>query len=483
VQLESHATPFGGSPQQRYATLHRAIEQGLDSDDVWFELASVSAQLGHSGEAMRCAARINNADRRVKAERTLLKADGSGSSGRSTAAGAKPEAVKQVGRIDPAAAPAASHAGPTKGPANAAADGPPRVLDHLVDAGQYLMHQHMPWLVLTTMLAFPLVVGLGGFLTAGGSPLLLAAIAALPGLSVLIVVAAMGHAILRQSSDGEGDVPNLPEFPKLIRSSRDFLLDAVMVLTVFFAGPIVIGIAGAPAAMMLPGLALGAFFAPLTFAMRQIRRDMRAFSPVFLLRAVRRCGRGYVLIAGAITLAFLPAALVAITVISYPIWVQIAVIGPLCVLPTFATTRLLGTWLDSHRQSLGYLMMGPKDTLQNRAIATAVSSPKQPTQPRNLRRPTSREQFQAPNITNAKPSGRPVPAVRPASAFAENPGARPAPRAIEGRRPATQSPAPPAKKESQTSAMKDVPDIEGMPGAVVISGTDRERQGAASRRS
>jgi hypothetical protein len=31
--------------------------------------------------------------------------------------------------------------------------------------------------------------------------------------------------------------------------------------------------------------------------------------------------------------------------------------------------------------------------------------------------------------------------------------------------------------------MKDVPDIEGMPGAVVISGTDRERQGAASRRS
>ena len=72
------------------------------------------------------------------------------------------------------------------------------------------MHQHMPWLVLTTMLAFPLVVGLGGFLTAGGSPLLLAAIAALPGLTVLVIVAAMGHEILRSSSSGESDVPNLP---------------------------------------------------------------------------------------------------------------------------------------------------------------------------------------------------------------------------------------------------------------------------------
>lgn len=483
MQLESHATPFGGSPQQRYATLHRAIEQGLDSDDVWLELASVSAQLGHSGEAARCAARISNAGRRAKAERTLLKSGKSGSSGRSTAADDKPEAVKQVGRRDPAAAPAASNAGSTKGQANAAADGPPRVVDHLVDAGQYLMHQHMPWLVLTTMLAFPLVIGLGGFLTAGGSPLLLAAIAALPGLSVLVVVAAMGHAILRHSSDGEGDVPNMPEFPKLIRSSRDFLLDALLVFVVFFAGPIALSLAGAPTSVVLPGLALGVFVAPLTFAMRQIRRDMRAFSPVFLMRAVRRCGHGYVLIAGAIALAFTPAVMVATAVISYPIWVQIAVVGPLCVLPTFATTRLLGTWLDSHRKSLGYLMVGPKDTLQNPAIAAAVGSPKKPTQPRNLRRPSAREQFQAPNVTNAKPSGRPARAVRPASAFAEKPSARPAPRAIEGRRPAVKSSNPPARKPTQDTAMKDVPDLHGMPGAVVVSGTDRERRGAASRRS
>lgn len=482
MQLESHATPFGGSPQQRYATLHRAIEQGLESDDVWSELASVSAQLGHPGEAARCASNIVDPTRRSRAERSLQ-----GPSGRSTAAGNKPEAAKPVGRRHPAAAPAASSAGPTKAKAKAKAaveeDGPPRVIDHLVDAGQYLLYQHMPWLVLTTMLAFPVVVGLGGFLTAGGSPLLLAAIAALPGLSVMIVVAAMGHEILRSSSDGVGDVPNLPEFPQMIRNSRNFLLDALLVLTVFFATPVLLGLAGAPTTAILPAMALGVFFAPLTFALRQIRRDMRMFSPAFLMRAARRCGHGYGLIAVAIAVAFTPAALVTSAVISYPVWVQIAVVGPLCVLPTFATTRLLGTWLDSHRESLGYLMVAPKKDTLTTVCADKVSSAKQPTQPRNLRRPNARKQFEAPKLTTARPSGRPATPVRPASAFAEKRGPRPAPRAIEGRRPAAKTPAPPAPRMTQAHSLQDVPDLGGMPGAVVVSGSDRHRQGAASRRT
>jgi hypothetical protein len=475
VQLESHATPFGGSPQQRYATLHRAIERGLDSDDVWFELASVSAQLGHHGEALCCAARISSPSRRANAERTLQS-----SSRRAPTADDKPDDGKLVDQRGPTAATAASDAGPAK--ANTEADGPPRVVDHLVDAGQYLVHQHMPWLVLSTMLAFPLVVGLGGVLTAGGSPLLLAAIAALPGLSVLIVVAAMGHEILRNSSAGQSDVPSLPEFPKLIRSSRNFLLDAALVFAAFFAGPTVLSLAGTPTVAMLPGLALGAFFAPLTFALRQIRGDMRTFSPVFLMRAVRRCGRGYAMIAAAITVAFMPAALVATAVIDYPVWMQIAIVGPICVLPTFATARLLGTWLDSHRESLGYLMRGPTDTLQHPATTGTGSTPKKRTQPRHLRRPTARTQFQAPNVTTAKPSGRPPPAVRPASAFAEKPLSHREPRAIEGRQPAGKCSPTPASESTQSTSLEDLPDITGMPDAVFVSGTDRERNGAASRR-
>ena len=475
MQLESHATPFGGSPQQRYATLHRSIERGLDSDDIWFELALVSAQLGHPGEAICCAARVINPARRAQAEQALQDY-----SERSTAVTDQPDNDSSIDQRGSTKARTVSNARSTK--ANPEADKPPRVVDHLVDAGQYLMHQHMPWLVLSTMLAFPLVIGLGGALTAGASPLLLAAIAALPGLSVLMIVAAMGHEILRNSSAGESDVPSLPELPKLIRDSRNFLLDAALVLALFFAAPIMLSLAGTPTLLMLPGLAIGAFFAPLTFALRQIRGDMRTFSPAFLTRAVRRCGRGYMMIAAAITLAFVPAALVATAVIAYPVWVQIAIVGPLCVLPTFATARVLGTWLDAHRESLGYLMLGPTDTLQHPATTGAGSSPKKRTQPRHLRRPNARKQFQTPNVTNGKPSGRPRPAVRPASAFAEKSLGRGEARAIEGRRPATRIAAESPSTSTQSTAKNDLPDVTGIPGAVLVSGTDRERKGAASRR-
>jgi hypothetical protein len=483
VQLESHATPFGGSPQQRYATLHRAIEQGLDSDDVWHELASVSAQLGHLSEAKRCLARIRDASRQAKAERTLLTTGTPRRPANQAHQGHHQQQQPGAAPRNPATAPAASDAGRNKRHgASAHADGPPGVIDHLLDAGQYLMHQHMPWLVLTTMLAFPLVVGLGGFLTAGGSPLLLAAIAALPGLTVLVIVAAMGHEILRSSSSGEGDVPNLPEFPRLVRVARDFLADAVLVFVVFFGGPLSLLIAGAPWSATLPSIALGVFFAPLTFALRQIRRDMRTFSPVFLMRAARRCGGGYVLIALAVMLAFTPAALVASAVITHAIWVQIAVVGPLCVLPTFAATRLLGTWLDTHRESLGYLMQGHEGTPTEKPAATN-EAPTTPTQPRSLRRPAALEQFQAPRVATAAPRTSPKPQVRPASALTDRHRERPTPRAIEGRRPAAKHHAAPVANQPPQNGLTDVPDLGNMPGAVVVSGKERQRHGAASRRS
>ena len=42
---------LNGLPEQRRATLHRAIERGLDSDELWKELAEVSLELGYDDEA------------------------------------------------------------------------------------------------------------------------------------------------------------------------------------------------------------------------------------------------------------------------------------------------------------------------------------------------------------------------------------------------------------------------------------------------
>ncbi|MFN3243458.1 MAG: hypothetical protein ACE37K_18285 [Planctomycetota bacterium] len=486
MHIESHATPFGGTPQQRYATLHRAIEQGLDSDDVWVELASVCQAMGHRGEALHCVQRIHDDERRARSERALL-------------------SPAERRKKDHPGAPAASHAGRSaRDSRDARSDELPGVAEHLTDACQYLLHQQMPMLVLTTMLAFPLVVGVGGFLTAGGSLLLLAAIAALPGLSVLSVVAAMGRQILLRSSEGEGDVPELPVVGRLLRDARSFAFDATLVVGGYFALPAVMLAAGAPWYSALPSLMIGAVFAPLTFALRQVRGDMRAFSPVFLLRAVRRAGRGYPVVALAATLAFAPAFAVAFAVLDRPVWVQIAVVGPLMVLPVFATARLLGSWLDTNRTSLGYLMLRADETLRDRTVTDGGTAAQKPNAPRSLRRPEALDRFRTPQVQ--KPAtGQPPRAQRPtaparpqARPAAAQPARRPGPRAIEGRKPAqrtapptgtTRRPAPQGSGQPPRRAagpakagLEDRPDLASMPGAVVVSGNERARHGAAARR-
>ena len=78
MHLESHATPIGESPQQRYASLHRAIERGLASDEVWNELAGVCDALGNRGEALHCLHRIRDDALRTRAERAVLGGEGRG---------------------------------------------------------------------------------------------------------------------------------------------------------------------------------------------------------------------------------------------------------------------------------------------------------------------------------------------------------------------------------------------------------------------
>lgn len=512
MQLESHATPPAETPQQRYANLHRAIERGLDSDEVWRELAEVSLTLGHADECLRCLRRIQNDTTRLAlgsrlARRGLIDADVAASS----PGGAVSPSVQHL------AAPAASDAGQRASKERPA--GESRLLDHLADAVQYQMHQHMPALVLFTTLAFPLVVGVGGFLTAGGSWLLLAAIAALPGLGVLAVVGAMGRQILLASADGEGDVPPIPPFAELWSSARRFALDTVLVLGSLLGPSLVAAAFAAPWTTVVPGLLVGAFFAPMAWSLRHLRGDFGALSPVTLTRAVARTAASYPGLAVVTMLLFVPAGLVSWAVFGRPVWVQIAMIGPLCVLPMFVASRLLGTWLEGNRSRLGGLVQersgaapvekrAPRQAAEPVAAKAAERAPgklaapvvgKAPsladvrpapasaghkraaavtksagaTPPRLPRRPEQLEQFRAPvakrTAASAAPSAgpkatKPAPAAAPAQASK----AKAAPRAIEGRSPARK--------------LNDQPDLSAMPGAVVVSGRERERQGAAAKK-
>ncbi|MCK5944821.1 MAG: hypothetical protein KAI24_22730, partial [Planctomycetes bacterium] len=312
---------------------------------------------------------------------------------------------------------------------------------------------------------------------------------------VLSVVAAMGREILLRSSEGEGDVPELPTFGKLVKGARDFAVDGVLVTTAFFAVPTVMLVAGTPWYSTLPAFTVGALFAPLCFALRQVRRDMRAFSPVFLVRAVRRAGAGYPIVALASTLAFAPAVAVADATVGHPVWVQIAIVGPLSVLPIFTTTRLLGSWLDTKRASLGYLMLRANETLRETRPNPA---PQRPNAPRSLRRPEALERQRDSQLAKAAAQPRknrrtaPPPRPAPASALAQNRTGARSTRAIEGRKPErrpaatpqtpTSGPAAPATHPLAAPQLQDAPDLACMPGAVVVSGSDRVAKGAAARR-
>jgi hypothetical protein len=545
VQLESHATPAMETPQQRYANLHRAIERGLDSDEVWKELADVSLRLGHGDEAVRCMRRIQNEATRLALASRL------GRLGLIDEQGAP-----SVATAEHSAAPAASDAGPA---ASSVASGPPRLVDHVVDALQYLMHQHMPALVLFTTLAFPLVVGVGGFLTAGGSWVLLAAIAAIPGLSVLAVVGAMGRQVLLASAEGNGDVPPMPRLADLVQDAQRFLLDTALV-TGSLLGPSLLAMAcGAPWTAVVPGLLIGAFFAPMAWALRHLRGDLGALSPVTLMRAVARTASSYPALAIVNILLFAPIALVAFLVFGRPIWVQIAVIGPLCVLPVFVASRLLGTWLEFHRERLGGLAAvkvmakevakvaakpvasAPNVAAQREAkvqpkaepkvaakatskaaaavrtvaakpvagpAAKAPVAPATKAAPRLPKRPEQLQQFAAPSAKRpasaapnpartqpaaparqqAAPRAQAPAAAQPAAQRAPARPAAPAPAAAAPRSAATPKPASkPAPKQIEgrgpVRKLTDQPDLSAMPGAVVVKGSDRQRQGASAKKA
>jgi hypothetical protein len=433
MQLESHATPARTRPEQRYAQLHRAIEQGMVSDAVWRELAEVSIALGHADEAARCIDRLDD-DALREALRCRLRRGG----------------ATAPARDDHAVAPAASDAGRKPSPPRAVPEADPEpqqwerdpsLREHLVDAVQFLFVQHMPWLCLLTTLSFPFIVGLGGFLAAGASPLGLAAIAALPGLCVLTLICAMGHRILREGSQGAIDPPGFPDVRELVSEALRWC-SAALALALLLGGPIAVaGWFGVATIWLAVATGLAALVAPMSFTIGQVSGLRAALSPWPVLRAVVRGGFSYVGLAVVCWTACAPPALVAWYVLEQPLWIQISVVGPAAVLPVFVVARMLGTWIDTRRHCLGHLLVDAR-----RAAPTAPTAPDE-------RRPP------------ARPARPPAP-ERPASRTD-----RPArPRAIEGRGP-------------RRPRQADEPDLRHMPGAVTVSGRARKDCGAAARRS
>jgi hypothetical protein len=552
VQLENIATPQEDTtPQLRYASLHRAVERGMASDEVFRELAEICLQLGHFDEALRVYEGMQPGSSKDHVASRL---------------------VRRGLIARPGGRPANRPPKPGRAPHHVVDDdfdlGGPSIAEHVVDSVQFLCQAHMPAVALLTMLAFPIIVGLGGFLTAGGSLWLFAGLATLPGLCVLGVVGAMGRQIFLQSAEGDEEIPAIPAPSVMLQAAKRHLGDVLIVLGVLIAPSLTLLWFEAPLVSSLPGLAIGMYLTPIALILRQVRGDIGSLSPVALIRGIGCC-RGYSKVTAAFWLAFAPAAGAFWFSLGHAIWLQIAIVGPLAVLPTFATARLLGTFTESHRSRLGLLLypqstttrspsprnQGPRNQsprgqsprspgaqkprpapspaapvarriepteptrrftnspvptqqqhtplqphAQRGPLSMRGTAPARPLAPRLQQSPQAAQKTPKPAPSVNLPP-KPQKLVRKAMDSTPQPGSvgrplqpedwmtvanpRTAPAAhIEGRAPArpAQQRAEPSLPVPGVNTDLGGPDLSNLPGATIITGEDRERMGAASRK-
>lgn len=472
MQLGNIATPQEEStPELRYASLHRAVERGMASQDVFRELAEICLQLGHFDEAMRVHEGMEPGPLRDHVASRLR---------RRGLLGGAPSTQSSA-----------------DAPRGASARGPDEstsASEHALDAVHYLAQGSMPVVALSTMLAFPIVVSAGGMLT-GGSQWLFAALAAPPAFCVLGLVGAMARKVHLQSADGESEPPAVPGASELLALGKRFFADHAAVLGVYVVPALTALLLGVPAMSMLPALLLGMFLVPMALLLRQLRGDWGALSPVTIMRGIS-CARGYSKLAGLFWLAFAPSAIAFWATLGHTPWMQLAIVGPLAVLPTLGTARVLGTFFDSRRELLGKLTIGVQQPSGPEAAA--------PVSPQ--RKPMRGERPVGPAPRAARPAAATQPAPRPAAPAAQIEGRAPKPVAqrqatrTTQQRVAAQQAAPaqrqaarpqPAEQRHAAQATPAVPtarkefsgpDLSGIPGATVISAADRERMGAAARR-
>ncbi len=473
MELDNIATPQEETtPELRYASLHRAVERGMASQDVFRELAEICLQLGHLDEAVRVYEGMEPGSLRDHVASRL----------------------KRRGLI--AHSPATSPA-----PRSATARGPeagPQVGEHVLDAVQYMAQGSMPAVALSTMLAFPLVVSAGGMVT-GGSPWLFAALAAPLTLGVLGFVGAVSRQVYLRSAEGEAEAPALPAAPELLALGKRHLGDHLAVFGAYVAPAVIALLLGVPAMSMLPALLLGMFLAPMALVLRQHRGDFASLSPVTIVRGIS-CSRGYARLAGMLWLAFAPAAIAFWATLGHAPWIQLSVVGPLAVLPAFGAARVLGTFVDAHRERLGKLLeLGTTPARAQSGASSVATTPQrqmrgvrpvgaqpQPAQPQAAQPRTARPATAAqPAPRSAVPSAR-IEGRAPKAAARPQPAAQ-TPRATSQQQPGKpQKPAQqqPAAQRAASNAQKgfEGPDLSGIPGATVISGRDRERMGAAAKK-
>ena len=338
--------------KEQYARLHESIEKGESSDHVWSELSRVCYALGYEAEAVRGAQNVRNVERRRRIEMFLI----------------------QKGLLEPASESRRAHGARTTPPRSTTGE-------EVASAAGFLLRGQTPLTVMTATLAFPLVIGVGGFLTSRSGSWLFPIIALATAMAVVTIIGVMARHVISRSCCGMDDPPTIPTLSRLPRAAARFWLDLTIV----------------PGLLILPGLlsvhlglhwgiatsllATGGALTPMSFALRQIHDDWRGLSPFIVVPAVFRVGPPYALVLVACGLIFTPALLALAWSAQSDLYLRAAFLGPLVTAPMLLAARLIGRTLFVHRRKLKGLVTVQTASAQELRHESISSTPQSSAHP------------------------------------------------------------------------------------------------------
>ncbi len=339
MNIDPIAAPQSQSPELRYASLHRSVENGLATERTWAELLDVCLVLGRNEEALRAFDYLRDPSlKRRKAHRLQ-------------AAGIRCEALREPPKPRPRASQVHR---PQPRAQGGAAPLRAEAAEIFGDSLRYLFLDHLPVTLIVATVTFPLLIGLGGFLSSTAGPsayFALSFLALVPALSALGMVGALVRRVLLESARGLDDPPAIPTFPELCREALRFG-GHVAVLGVALLGPGILGFFIQPLGLVLPlaATALGLTALPMALLLRELSGNWQSLHPQHVARAIRRGGLRYFKLCGFSALLLAPAAgALALTIGSEP-YMAISVVGPLLVTPLFVIARMFGhLWADLRR--------------------------------------------------------------------------------------------------------------------------------------
>ncbi len=460
MQLEQITAPPAQSPQMRYASLHRALEKGIDSDSTYIELVKVCVQLALNDEAVRMFHQVEDPRERLHLQNLLLRHRVITEPILDLSGGKAPRERQLTFR------------------------------EEITSAFQFLFHDHLPISVISLTIAFPVIVGVGGMVTQKTHSAVLSMLVMLPGVFALALVCGLARRILLDARSGRDEAPRISDVRELVHEGGYSLFDAALFTAICMGPAVVLYEVGQGLWAMLGALALGGLLLPMALVLRTIRGDWATLAPHFLFAAIAKGGMPYLRTALVAMALFAPALAAGYATLGSEPYLVFSVLGPLVVAPVCVAARLLGRMVESHADRLSSFTVDCEAPAEHRdkAIVTVAAT----RTPSEIRRASAAAASKA----QARPASRPASAPQHTPLQKQEPKkiSTPAPAPIKNptpveRKPVTsQKPQPqqkPAQQPVVTPATRATdpnlpPDLQGIPGLRTVTGPARTSTHAAS---